>query len=251
MKKFERQATIQEIVKSNNYILISEIIEKVGCSESTIRRDIDELERKGLLTRKQGSVMWNENLAQNRESFQFRQIQNVEAKKVIGQFATTLIVPNDTLFIDTGTTMLEMVKSLPNMPLTVVTNDIVIAFELENKSEISCIVLGGIVKPGTHTLMGSLPVSNLDGFYFKKAFFSPGSISKDDGFMFFNMQAMEVRNKVQKISQEKIMVADNSKFDQRGFVKGFSFDQIDVLVTNSITTEWENFLSQYLKVLKP
>lgn len=249
MRKFERQAAIERLAKSRNYILISDLSRELEVSESTVRRDLEEMEAKELLFRSQGAVVWNDRDDQHMENVFYRQIQNVDEKKLLASYAVSLIAPGDTLFIDTGTTMLELAKRIgTTMPLNVVTNDIHVAFELESKFNVSTIVLGGFLKHGTHTVVGSMPLQNLEGLHFQKMFISPGGITREGGFMFFNIQAMDVRRKVQCNSDQVIMVTDSSKFGKNGFVSGFRFDQCDVLVTDSIPPEWEEILSQHMTI---
>lgn len=250
MKKFERQAAIAEMVKGHNYILITDIIKKLNASDATIRRDIKEMEERNLVTRNQGAVIWNDMQdEQHKELIFYRQNQNVDIKKELGKYAASLVRQNDTLFIDTGTTMLELAKNLEDIPLTVVTNDLPIAMELEKKYNINTIVLGGCVRRGTHTMIGSIALNNLKDFHFQKAFFSPAGIDKEGEFMFFNLYAMDVRQRAAASSEEIIMVADHSKFGRKGFIKGFGFSQCRFLVTNELNDDWKDYLEDKTEVL--
>ncbi len=153
---------------------------------------------------------------------------------------------NDTLFLDTGTTMLELAKKLPDITLTVVTNDLRIAIELENKYNVSIIVLGGFVRRGTHTVISDIG-HVLDSFHFQKAFFfACRSIDVSGGFMFLNLQAMEVRAKA-SVGGKCVMIADHTKFGKKGFIKGFELSDCDLLITDCFPsdskTDWETFLA--------
>lgn len=250
VKKFERQSAIAKIVKGRNYVLIADIVESLQVSESTVRRDIQEMEEKGLLLRSQGAVLWNDDRDQHHmELVYYRQIQNIDKKKQLGAFAAGMIHSGDTLFIDAGTTMLELVRQIPDIPLTVVTNDLCIALELENKFNVTTVVLGGYIRRGTHTLIGSLAQASLDGFFFEKAFFSPGGITRENGFMFFNLHAMDVRKILLKTTRQIIAVADSSKFDKPGFVRGYTFEQCGALVTDALPPGWKEYLDGRLEVL--
>lgn len=246
MKKFERQKEIESLVKGHEYVLLSAISPVLNCSESTVRRDIDEMEQKGLLTLNQGAVIWNENNAENNRQkemiYGYRKNQNADIKKLLGVRAAESVVQEDTLFIDTGTTTLELARHLPDIPLTVVTNDLLIAMELENKYNITTIILGGYIRRGTHTIIGGMAMALLENFRFQKAFFSPAGIDPEGDFMFFNLQAMEIRQKVRSISEQCIMIADHTKFGKKGFVKGFSFEQCNLLIADNIPEKWQAFL---------
>ena len=251
MIKIERQNEIEKLVKGKEYIALMDIPRILNCSESTIRRDIDEMEKKGILKRSQGVVIWNKkNPTSNQQPeiiYHYRQSQNADAKRVLGEFAARFVEENDTLFLDTGTTILEMAKHIPDMTLTVVTNDLVIAMELEERSKIQVIILGGSIRRGTHTVIGSMASDILSNFRFQKAFFSPAGIDTEGEFMFYNLQAMEVRQKACAAADKCVMVADQSKFGKKGFVKGFGFDRCDLLITDEFPVRndinWEDYCS--------
>ena len=251
MIKIERQNEIEKPVKAREYISLMDIPRLLNCSESTIRRDIDEMEQKGILKRSQGVVIWNRKSPalnpQPEMIYHYRQSQNVDAKKILGEFAAKFVHENDTLFLDTGTTMLEMAKHIPDMTLTVVTNDLAIAMELEERVKLQVIILGGFIRRGTHTVIGSMATETLANFHFQKAFFSPAGIDREGEFMFFNLQAMEIRQKACSVADQCVMVADKSKFGKKGFVKGFGFDRCDLLITDEFPVldniDWQAFCS--------
>ena len=249
IKKFERQQAIENIAKGRKYVQISDVTKELLVSESTIRRDIEEMENKGLLIRSQGSIIWNDRTSEYLENVYYRQDQNINTKKQLAIPAAQLIEPNDILFIDTGTTMMELAKNISDdMNITVVTNDIQVALILENKFNVSTLILGGFVKRGTHTVIGSMAERNLEGIYFQKVFLSPGGIT-EEGFTFYNMQAMDVRLKVVNNAQQVIMVADSTKFGKRGFTFGFPFEKCNVLVTDFKDEDWIRKLSSDMKII--
>ena len=249
IKKFERLQAIKEITEKHKFIQITDAVNKLNTSESTIRRDIKELEDQGYVILSQGSIIWNDKKNQYRENIYYRQAQNLEPKKKIAMRALDLIVPEETIFIGTGTTMLEMVKNLPDdIPLSIVTNDLEIALSLENKYNITTIMLGGVVKRGTHTVVGNMANDILNNIYFQKVFLSPAGIT-EEGFSFLNIQAMEIREKVVKNCEKMIMVSDSSKFGKRSTVTGFSLSQCDTLITENCPEEWYVKISDYMKII--
>lgn len=252
MRKFERFSAIEKLLKQHDYVLINDICTELQVSESTIRRDLEEMQRQNLLFRNQGAVIWNKENNAHMENIIYRQVQNIDQKKTIGELAASLIKPGDSLFIDAGTTMLEMVKCIDrNMPLTIVTNDLRIALEFENKYNASVVSLGGVLKPGTNTVTGPIAVRGLEGMHFNKMFISPAGITKEGEFMFYNMQALEERVKAKSATQELIAVMDSSKFDKSCFVTGFHFADCSVLVTDHISDEWRKMLSAQMQIITP
>lgn len=250
MIKIERQRELKKIIKGREFVSIADILKILNCSESTLRRDLKEMEKMGLLMQSQGVVIWrSEHLEHEKQPemiYRYRQGQNVEIKRQLGAYAAQFIKESDTLFLDTGTTMIELAKQLPDIPLTVVTNDLQIAMELEEKYNVSTIILGGYVRRGTHTVIGGVD-SCLESFHFQKAFFSPAGVDPLGEFMFFNLQAMDIRAKAHAVAEHTVMVVDHSKFGKKAFVKGFGFEDCDLLIAdhfpNSEEFDWEIFLS--------
>ena len=237
------------MTQSHKYVLISNLIKELNTSESTIRRDIKDLEDQGLVLLSQGSLIWKDDSNVFRENVYYREIQNADIKERISLEATKIIEPNETIFIDTGTTMLQLAKNLDEgIPLTVITNDLEIALELENKFNITTIILGGVVKRGTHTTTNDFLSNFLDNIHFQKSFFSPAGIS-EDGFSFLNIQAMAIRKKVVSQSEKLIMVADSSKFGKRSSVRGFSFSDCDMLFTESCPDSWRTIIGNKTKIV--
>ena len=219
------------------------MIRDLHSSESTIRRDIEELVSKNLVIRSQGAVIWNDKSNLYKENVYFRTEQNLLTKTKITKIAAELIESREMIFIDTGTTMLELAKNLSeDCNLSVVTNDLKIALELENKYNVTTIMLGGIVKRGTHTTIENTGTEFLNNVCFQKAFFSPAGIS-DEGFYFLNLQAMDIRTKIAEKSEKMIMVADSAKFDKKATVLGFPFSECDILVTDTCSQEWKDKIS--------
>lgn len=99
------------------------------------------------------------------------------------------------------------------------TNDLRIAIELENKYNVSIIVLGGFVRRGTHTVISDIG-HVLDSFHFQKAFFSPAGIDVSGGFMFLNLQAMEVRRKGESVGGKMRYDCRPYKVREKGIYKG-------------------------------
>ncbi|MCC8194194.1 MAG: DeoR/GlpR family DNA-binding transcription regulator, partial [Deltaproteobacteria bacterium] len=187
LKKIERRNQIEAIASRSDYVALAALAPQLGVSESTVRRDIEEMENEGLLFRNQGLIIWNHPDQSHQEKVYFRSTQNVEVKQALARKAATLLEPNDVVFIDTGTTMYQLAKAVGNdLPLTVVTNDLAIALELETRTAINTIVLGGAIRHGTHSLVGGFADRNLEGLRFAKMFVATGGISLDDGFMYFN-----------------------------------------------------------------
>lgn len=237
------------MAQKHKYVSIEDVIKTLQVSESTVRRDIDELETKNLVFRSQGMIVWNDKNNQYLENIFYRRIQNLDVKKRVSACAAKLIEPNETIYIDTGSTMMELVKNISDdTPLLVATNDLEIALALENKFNVTTIMLGGIVKRGTHTVIDNMSSEILDNLNFQKAFFSPGGII-ESGFTFLNIQAMEIRRKAAIHSESMIMVSDSRKLGKRSSVLGFTFKECDTLFIDTCPDDWRRRIEPHTNLV--
>lgn len=235
MKKIERLEKIKQITSEGKFISIREIAKNISISESTIRRDLNELEKQNLILRIQGDIIWKSGVDNYLENlYNYRTNSNIEIKNKLGAYASSLIEENDFVFFDTGTTIFELAKDISyNVKITAVTNDLSIALELRKRSNITTIVLGGIIQNGTTTLIGSLSEQNIKSMRFNKIFVSPGAINKEGDLMFFNIDSLPLRKKAIELSEELIILADHSKFNHNGFITFATLKDSSVLITDS------------------
>ena len=147
----ERQNKILDIVMEKGSITIPEICERFKISDMTARRDLNALDRKGLLRRVHGGAVAN--LGRSYEPpFRTRAIKNQNAKRAIGKKAADLIFDGDSIALDVGTTTLEIVPFLRGKRnLTIVTNCLQIANAvvdvLSLEKDVRLILTGGIIRP--------------------------------------------------------------------------------------------------------
>ena len=241
MMSVERHRIIEELVNKKGFATIAELAEDLNVSESTVRRDIDFLEKENKLLRSHGGVVQmqqtNINLVIAREN------SNVNIKRNIGDAAAQLVKDGDSIFLDSSTTVLEIARNLKNdVRITAVTNDLTIALELEKKPNINTIVLGGTLRAGTHSLIGAIADSNLKGMYFSKTFMGAGGVSIEGHIMNYNLEAIEFRKKVISVSDSTILAVDSSKFNKKGFSTVASFDMLEYLITNEIPQDLKAFI---------
>jgi DeoR/GlpR family transcriptional regulator of sugar metabolism len=243
MPAVERLKKIENLIAEKSFITICELAAEMKVSESTIRRDIDSLEKENKLIRSHGGVMAAEqanfNLAASRES------RNTSIKRAIGRTAASLIEEGDSVFFNSSTTVLEVVRNLnPAIQITAVTDDLVIALELERKNISNIVVLGGTLRNGTHSLMGIIAEANIGSMFFTKVFIGAGGISLEGHVMNYNLQAIELRRKTIAMSDKVILVTDDSKFCKKGFATVITLDKINAIVTNDIPTNIKQVLNE-------
>lgn len=236
MNPVERHNRIVEIVNETGKIDIPEIASRFNVSEMTARRDLNELDRQGLVRRIHGGAIAN--LGRSYEPpFKIRTDKNQKVKQAIGLKAAGLIFDGDSIALDVGTTTLEIVPGLvEKRNLTIVTgclqiaNHIVELLSLENDARL--ILTGGIIRPRELSMVGPIPENVYRDLHVDKAFLGIGGISLDVGLTEFNIEDTQIKKIMIQSAREKIVVADGSKFNKTTFASVAPLGAIDKIVTD-------------------
>jgi len=235
--RVERQHKIVELVQQNNRISVAEICSLFDVSEMTARRDLQELEREGLLRRVHGGAIYN--LGRSYEPpLKTRSIKQTQKKQAIGQKAAELIFDGDSIALDVGTTTFEIARALHNKRnLTVLTaslpiaNEIVASYSLE--SDIRLILTGGVVRAREWSMVGEFPSQMYTQLHVDKAFVGIGGISLEDGLTEYNLEDASVKWALLKSAHQIIVVADGSKFGQTTFAVVGPLSAVHTIITDS------------------
>jgi DeoR/GlpR family transcriptional regulator of sugar metabolism len=236
MNAVERQNKIIEIVLETGRVEITDISETFGVSEMTARRDLNELDRQGLLRRVHGGGIAN--LGRSYEPpFQTRVAKNDSAKKNIGHKAAELIFDGDSIALDVGTTTLEIVPGLlGKRNLTIVTSCLQIADkvveQLSLEIDARLILTGGIIRPRELSMIGPIPEEVYQELHVDKAFIGIGGIDLDDGLTEYNIEDTQIKKTLIQSAREKIVVADGSKFGVTTFASVSPLAAVDKIVTD-------------------
>jgi DeoR/GlpR family transcriptional regulator of sugar metabolism len=208
-----------------------------GISDMTARRDLNEMDRRGLLRRIHGGAVTN--LGRSYEPpYQMRFTKHQSAKACIGARAAELIYDGDSIALDVGTTTLEIVKGLRGKRnLTIVTNSLQIAnMIVDNLSlEVNArlILTGGVVRPQELSMIGDMSERAYQGFHVDKAFIGIGGISLEDGLTEYNLEDASIKRMLVASAREKIVVADSSKFGVTTFASVAPLKSVDRIVTDA------------------
>ncbi len=234
----ERRSKIQEVLVQKTTVSISELAEAFGTSEMTIRRDLDELESRGVCQRVHGGAVALRTVDYRNvmyPSFWQREQYQVREKIAIGRAAAALVSPGDVIAIDSGTTAAYMARALRTIdPITVITNSLRVLDQLQDTTQVTLVCPGGTlsvedrhVSGGDLAFAGPIAVSTLRNFRPKKAFISTSGITLADGISNASLFQAEIKRTLIEIAEEAILITDHTKFGQvHGFlvssVKAFS-----------------------------
>lgn len=233
----ERRSRILEALRRKNIVKVSELSREFGVSVVSIRRDLQELEEMGLLKRIQGGAI---NIYPNNLTppLAQRMEQNNEKKERIGKLAAALVRPNDRLIIDSGTTTLQVAKSIAKrmnelQSLSVITGFLPVVRELGNCVGVHMIVLGGIYLSGYDLVVGPQTIEQLKGLHADKMFLGTDGLTFQQGLTTANVLEAEVARAMVRASTEVIVVTDSSKIGVMGLATIMPIDLIHVLVTDT------------------
>jgi len=233
----ERQSKILGHVAEKGEIKIQEICEMFEISDMTARRDLNDLDRRGLLRRVHGGAVAS--LGRSYEPpFQSRSTKNEALKKAIGAKASELIFDGDSLALDVGTTTLEVARHLSQKRnLTILTNCLQIANllvgSLSLEVEARLIITGGIIRPRELSMIGSITQDVYRSFHTDKAFIGIGGISIENGLTEYNIEDSEIKKILLQNAREKIIVADSSKLGETTFNTVGPLEAVDTIITDS------------------
>lgn len=229
--KGRREKILQALAK-NEEVTISDLSRFFGVSEVSIRRDLVELESQGLLKRVYGGAISTAKVI-HEQSFKEKINRNLEEKKRIAALAVKMIQRGDRIFLDSGTTTVQIARMIKNpQDLTVVTTSLPIAVELGIYSGINLTLTGGIYNPIYQSLVGPLTVENLAQFHVNKAFMGIDGLSISNGLTTISTLEAEISRAILQITEELIVVADHSKIDKVGFVHIAPIGRIHTLITD-------------------
>ncbi len=231
MLALERKQTIVTMLRKNKKVMVSDLSTMLNVAEETIRRDLKELERKGIAVRAYGGAVLKSD-AENL-SFLERETKNYDMKRDIAQLTVPLIEDGMVLMADTSTTskaVIDAIKGKKN--ITVITNSYKLILDLSVNSNLSLIGTGGNVLPHYQAFVGSDAVRTIRRYNADLAILGINAISRERGFMESNEPESQIKSAMSEYSAKTVIVADNTKFDRVGKVNNFAFDEIDTLVTD-------------------
>ena len=245
----ERQKAILAYLAKKGNASVAELYKLFEVSEMTIRRDLKDLGEKGLLRRTYGGAYPTEP-AFFEMSLQAKISMYTEEKKAIGRICGDMVQDGDVIFLDSGTTTLEVARNICNKSVTVVTNDLNIGSTLINFPNVSLFISGGELRRGTNNLIGTKTVSFFDGIQGTKLFMGVEGVDAEAGFTIPDLEEVLIKRRMMKAVAKVIVVADKSKLGRNSMCVIAPLSSVHLLVTNSgVLDEVLTPIQQYVSVI--
>lgn len=248
MLKDERQDLIIGYVNSDNFISVSDLTSALDVTEMTIRRDLKELEDKGLLKRVHGGAKKISSLSTVEYSNNEKKAKNINQKKYISKKISELLVDDEIVFMGPGTTLEYVSEYIDGKSLTIFTNSLYLFNELIKKDSLKVRLIGGNYRKVTGAFVGSLAVEVIKNLRFQKAFIGVNGIADNNAFTYSEdegyLQKMVLDN-----ASERFIVADSTKLGVEDFYSFYNIDDVTVITDDKIKSRDLKALEKYTKVI--
>ena len=230
----ERKRITLEKLQQENRVYVSELSRLFDISEVTIRKDLKELEERGLLKRTYGGATIAAKVAIE-SSLDELQLIKVEEKKAIARAAYEFIADNEAVLLDASTTTRELALLIRDghKRLTVVTTAVQIAYELARCEHLEVIQIGGLIRRTLYTAMGPVATSTLRGLHVDKAFIGVNGVDTNIGLTTQNLFECEIKHLIIAASTQAYVLADASKMRCVTLGVICPVDRVDFIITDS------------------
>ncbi len=249
MYKIERQARIKQLLCENGSVNIQELTNEFQVSPVTIRKDLTEMEEEGALVRTHGGAVPTDggSEAPIEEFFAGYTIKYERSKELIGQIAASFITGGEWVFLGSGTTAYYIARALVNRRnLNVLTNNLLVAYELTKNSNANLIMTGGTLSHSTFNLGGEIFGAYIRDITISKAFIGIAGIDLNRGYTVTTPGEFNVIKLIREISDSTYIVADDSKFNVTQFIRVSDLSESHSLITNKTPdSDYMNFFTQH------
>ncbi len=247
----QRHDNLRTLIRESGVIRLEEICRQLGVSPATVRRDLDQLEKAGAIRRVHGGAVsvesrLEEPLFDNKTSIAARE------KRRIAEAALEFIGPDETVYLDGGSTVLELARLLRERTnLTVVTNSLRAAHELAGRGP-RLILIGGELRRLSQTVVGPLTRLTLQELHLDKAFMGTIGFTVKEGLTTTDPSEAFTKEIVMGQARQVIVLADSSKAGKVSFARAGRWDNVHVLITDKqVDKEFaKELIKQGIKLIK-
>ncbi|TQM75496.1 DeoR family transcriptional regulator [Thermopolyspora flexuosa] len=220
-----------DTLRTRDQVSVAELAARYGVSEMTIRRDLDDLARQGVVRRIRGGAL-SLLLRGEEPPFTVRELQAVEEKRRIAAEVADLIADGEAVLLDSGTTALEVARALRDRRLTVVPLSLHAARELAGAPRIRLVLPGGEVRPGELDFVGPLTEKTIRSLRFDTAVIGCCALSSAHGLTAHDLSEVAIKQAAIDSARRVVAATDSAKFTRTAFGAVCPIDRLDVVVTD-------------------
>lgn len=236
MNAVKRKIKILELLKEHESVEVDQLTDLFGISKVTVRGDLDDLERKGMLIRTHGGAMLPENLELVRRLANTLEEHKAE-KFAICQAALRMIETGMNIIIDSGSTTVHLAKLVKTMQLTVITNSVLVLQELMNSDTVELLVAGGMLRKPSLSFMGEPASFVFDQIHADILFLGVSGFSIERGITCTNIIEAKTKKHMIRNASKVVLLADSSKLERMFIANVCDWDAIDYFITNDLPSE--------------
>ena len=243
--KVDRLDAIRSHLYANGFSTIQALADATGSSLATVRRDLQILEEEGAIDRVHGGARIAEGSSVE-IAFQEREKQHLSAKRVIATAAYELLHPRSAIFLDAGTTVLQLARliRINPLPLRIFTNGLTVAQEFLNIPNLEVVLLGGQLRSENASLVGPQAEAMLDGIWFDQLFLGVSAISPDGAIYSVDSAEASLNRHMLARSANRFVLADSSKFGTMATYKVAPLNVAQVITDSGLTVHWRDDLAK-------
>jgi DeoR/GlpR family transcriptional regulator of sugar metabolism len=233
VKTGPRRQQILNLLEETGSLDVGDLADRFAVSVVTIRKDLDELERQGLLQRTFGGAVFSHRSRFNR-SFLERASQHLREKRAIAAAALEYIKDGDTIILDAGTTTLALAQVLKQHVKSafIITCSVPVALEVSSAGY-DILLLGGMIRNKSLALLGRETLWMLDRYRADKAFLGSSGFTIEKGHTTPNPDDAQIKEAIMRVSLEKYVLVDSSKFGDQCLTRFAHLRDVDLTITDS------------------
>jgi DeoR/GlpR family transcriptional regulator of sugar metabolism len=229
----ERMQRVLQLLETRDSVQVTELAETFAVSEVTVRSDLSELARKGLVARVRGGVR-PLHRGESELGFDFRLRLEVDRKQAVARAAAAMVGDGEAIALDASTTAYYLALELRGKrELVVVTNGLLVAASLADAPGINVLVTGGMLRLSAMSLVGDLGADLLRATRINKGFLGARGLSIDRGLMDLNPDEVRIKQEMAEACERVIGILDGTKWQRNALLTFVAPDSVDAIVTDS------------------
>ena len=244
----QRRLQISELVRRHGSVQVAALARSFGVSMQTVRKDLRYLAERGVMARAYGGGIDSGvvGVPQSEPHYEAKRTANLDEKRRIGLRAAALVKLGDTIAIDSGTTAIQLAEALPNIEVTVVTNDFGVLSALAPKSQIRLVMLGGELRRKNMAFYGGLTVDAVEDLHVDMLFLGVDGFDLERGITTHYAPEAMLNRKMVAAARVVAAITDSSKFGRICLHRIIAASELDLLITDTDTPEDVRQASQQL-----
>lgn len=230
--RVDRLSKMKDYINAHGSVTMEQLCEAFNVSMNTVRRDINNLQGTGDVKKVYGGVMSNN--SRTLRLYNDRAASNTAAKEQIGRAAAKLVVDNDIIYVDAGTTTCEMIPHISAQNVTIFTSSLSVVEYALSKPNLNIMILPGKFSRETNSITGSDAAEYLEQFNIQKAFMSASGFIPAKGATHASLAEAPMKNSALKQSDLSYLLVDASKFGVSTLINYADSSRFEAVITNTL-----------------